>query len=178
MDDRDLLAAVARRDRSAFEELFHRFAGRVKGLLLRSLPHDRAEEVTQEVMLRVWHSAVRYDPSRASPATWIFTIARNARIDAQRRTLHATPDPADPMFVPDPGESPYAAVSRRANADRIRSALDELPPNQLDVLDRAYLQGQTLTEVADALDLPLGTVKSRVRLAMERLRLAFLNDDR
>jgi RNA polymerase sigma-70 factor (ECF subfamily) len=173
MDDRDLLHAVARRDRSAFEEVFRRYAGRVKGLLLRSLPPDRAEEVTQEVMLRVWRSAERYDPSRASPATWIFTIARNARIDAQRRAAHATPDPADPMFVPDTEEPPDVAASRRANAERIRSALDELPPNQLDVLDRAYLQGQTLAEVAEALSVPLGTVKSRVRLAMDRLRIVF-----
>ena len=159
-------------------QLFRRFAGRVKGLLMRSLPPDRAEEVTQEVMLRVWHAAVRYDPSRASPTTWIFTIARNARIDAQRRAAHATPDPADPVWVPAPEESPDAAVSRRASAERIRSALDELPPNQLDVLDRAYLQGQTLTEVAEALSVPLGTVKSRVRLAMERLRIVFGDDQR
>ncbi len=177
MDDRDLLAAVARRDRAAFAELFRRFAGRVKGLLLRSLPPDRAEEVAQEVMLRVWHSAERYDPTRASPATWIFTIARNARIDAQRRAAHATPDPADPVWVPSPEEAPDAAAARRANADRMRLALDELPPNQLDVLHRAYLQGQTLTEVAEALSVPLGTVKSRVRLAMERLRIVFGSQD-
>lgn len=173
MDDRDLLAAVARRDRAAFEELFRRYAGRVKGLLLRSLPPARAEEVAQEVMIRVWHNAVRYDASRASPATWIFTIARNARIDAQRRSAHPTPDPHDPMWVPAGEEPPDAAVSRRATADRMRSALDELPANQLEVLHRAYLQGQTLAEVAEALEVPLGTVKSRVRLAMERLRIVF-----
>jgi RNA polymerase sigma-70 factor (ECF subfamily) len=171
MDDREVLAAVARRDRAAFEELFRRYAPRVKGFLVRALGPTRAEEVAQEVLLRVWHNAPRYDPVRASPATWIFTIARNARIDALRRTAHATPDPADPMWVPAAEEAPDAAVERRAASERIRSALDALPEQQLEVLDRAYLQGQTLAEVADALAVPLGTVKSRVRLAMERLRL-------
>ena len=176
MEDRDLLAAIARRDRAAFEELFRRFAPRVKGLLVRSIGPTRAEEVTQEVMLRVWHNAPRYDASRASPATWIFTIARNARIDAIRRVAHAAPDPADPMWVPAAEEAPDAAAARRATAEQIRSALDDLPEHQLEVLDRAYLQGQSLSEVAEALAVPLGTVKSRVRLAMERLRLLVPDD--
>jgi RNA polymerase sigma-70 factor (ECF subfamily) len=176
MEDRDLVVAVARRDRAAFEELFRRFAPRVKGLLVRSLGPTRAEEVAQDVMLRVWHNAPRYDPSRASPATWIFTIARNARIDAIRRVARAAPDPEDPMWVPAGEEPPDAAAARRATAERVRSALDELPANQLEVLDRAYLQGQSLSEVAEALSVPLGTVKSRVRLAMERLRLLVPDD--
>ena len=170
MDDPDLLAAIANGDRAAFAELFRRFAPRINGFLRQSLAAAKAEEVTQEVMLRIWRKARSYDRRRASPATWIFTIARNARIDALRRTGRAEPEPDDPMWVPSSPPPPDEEVVRRAAEDRMRQALDGLPAGQLEVLERAYLQGQTLSEVATALDLPLGTVKSRVRLALERLR--------
>ena len=176
MEDRDLLAAIATQDsggeepRAAFAELFRRYAPRINGFLRQSLAAAKAEEVTQEVMLRVWRKAPSYDPARASAATWIFTIARNARIDALRRTGRAEPDPEDPMWVPSSPEPPDEAVTRRVEEAKMRDALDGLPPGQLEVLERAYLRGQTLSEVAEALSIPLGTVKSRVRLALERLR--------
>lgn len=172
-DDRELLLAIAAQDRRAFAELYRRYAPRVNGFLRQGLPPSRAEEVTQEVMLRVWHKAHIYDPSRAAPATWIFTVARNARIDAQRRAGRPEPEPDDPLWVPSSPDAPDASTEKRADEARVRSALDGLPQGQLEVLERAYMQGQTLTEVADALGVPLGTVKSRVRLAMERLRNAF-----
>jgi RNA polymerase sigma-70 factor (ECF subfamily) len=170
MEDRDLLAAIANQDRAAFAELFRRFAPRINGFLRQSLSAAKAEEVTQEVMLRVWRKAPSYDPARASAATWIFTIARNARIDSLRRTGRVEPDPEDPMWVPSAPPPPDELASRKAEEAKMREALDGLPPGQLEVLERAYLQGQTLTEVAEALGIPLGTVKSRVRLALERLR--------
>jgi RNA polymerase sigma-70 factor, ECF subfamily len=171
MEDRDLLLAIAEGDRGAFAELFRRFAPRVNGFLRQTLPVAKAEEITQEVMLRIWRKAKSYDPSRASAATWIFTIARNARIDSFRRTGRAEPEPDDPMWVPSTPDAPDRIVERRAEETKIREALDGLPAGQLEVLERAYMQGQTLSEVSEALKIPLGTVKSRVRLAMERLRI-------
>ncbi|MEQ1501081.1 MAG: sigma-70 family RNA polymerase sigma factor, partial [Myxococcota bacterium] len=94
----------------------------------------------------------------------------DTRIDALRRAGRPEPDPEDPVWVPSAPEPPDQAVAKRSEEARIREALDTLPEGQLEVLERAYMQGQTLTEVSEALNLPLGTVKSRVRLAMERLR--------
>jgi RNA polymerase sigma-70 factor (ECF subfamily) len=170
MDDVALIRAVAAQDRDAFAELYGRFAPRVAGFLRQSLPASKADEVTQEVMLRVWRKAPSFQPERASPATWIFTIARNARIDALRRVSRAEPDPDDPMWVPAAPQAPDHAFEQRRDDERVRAALAELPSGQLEVLERAYMRGQALSEVAEALKLPLGTVKSRVRLAMERLR--------
>jgi RNA polymerase sigma-70 factor (ECF subfamily) len=170
-DDRELLQRVADRDRAAFGELFRRFAPRLKGYLMQALSAGRAEEVVQEVLLRVWRKAPTYDGSRASPTTWIFTIARNARIDSLRRTGRAEPDPEDPVWVPSAPGAPDEDVDRGKVQSQVREALAELPDEQAEILRRAYMKGQTLSEIADALDIPLGTVKSRVRLAMKKLRL-------
>ncbi len=171
LDDRELLEQVAARDRAAFAELFRKFAPRLTGYLMQALPAGRAEEIVQDVMLRVWRKAPTYDGSRASPSTWIFTIARNARIDALRRTGRAEPDPDDPVWVPAAPEAPDDAVHKRAAEVQVHDALAGLPEEQATILDRAYMKGQTLSEIAEQLALPLGTVKSRVRLAMKKLRL-------
>lgn len=172
MDDRELLVAIAAGDRAAFAELFRRFAPRINGFLRQSVSPAKAEEITQDVMLRVWRKSKTYDPSRASPSTWIFTIARNARIDSLRRSGRPEPDPEDPMWVPSSPEAPDHQVVRHDEEQKVRDALDTLPEGQVEVLERAYMQGQTLSEVSEALGIPLGTVKSRVRLALERLRAA------
>lgn len=169
-DDVSLLLRVADRDRGAYAELFRRFAPRLNGFLRQSLPPPKAEEVLQDVMLRVWQKSPTYQPALASPTTWMFTIARNARIDAQRRLGRAEPEPDDPMWVPSAPEPPDRRVEQASSDARVRAALQELPAPQLEVLERAYVQGQSLSEISDALAVPLGTVKSRVRLAMERLR--------
>jgi RNA polymerase sigma-70 factor (ECF subfamily) len=170
MDDTALLLQVAAKDREAFAELFRRFAPRVAGFLRRSLPDGRADEVLQDVMLRVWQKAPTYRPDRASPTTWIFAIARNARIDALRRAGRPEPDPDDPLWVPTGPEPPDRQVEQAHRDAQVREALRGLPETQVEVLERAYVQGQSLSEIAEALAVPLGTVKSRVRLAMERLR--------
>lgn len=170
MDDRALLLAIARQDREAYAEFFRRFAPRIKGFLAQSLSNTQADELTQEVLLRVWRKAPSYDPVRAAPSTWVFTIARNARIDALRRTSRATPEPDDPVWVPAAAEAPDAAAERRASSEQLHTALAQLPEGQRVVLERAYLKGETLGQIAEALGVPLGTVKSRVRLAMQRLR--------
>jgi RNA polymerase sigma-70 factor (ECF subfamily) len=128
------------RDQSAFAELFRHFAPRVKAFLLKSGAGDTlAEEVTQEVMATLWHKAHLFDPSRASVATWIFTIARNRKIDAIRKTRR-----------PEPEDLPWGPVS--------------------ELVEKAYFGELSHSEIAAETGLPLGTIKSRIRLALERLR--------
>ncbi len=170
MDDHALLLAIAGKDREAYAEFFRRFAPRIKGFLAQSLSHNRADEITQEVLLRVWRNAPSYDPARAAPSTWVFAIARNARIDSLRRTARAAPEPDDPVWVPAAAEAPDTAAERKAASERLHTALAQLPEDQRVVLEHAYLKGETLSQISETLQIPLGTVKSRVRLAIQRLR--------
>lgn len=168
--DEALLCAVARRDRDAFAALFRRYAGRVKGFLIRSgFREGEADEAAQEVMLSVWRNAAAFDPARASGATWIYAIARNRRIDMLRRR-RPEPDPDDPMFQPDPEPTPDAAAAIAARDRALRDALEALAPEQMQVVRLAFFDGLSHAEIAAILDAPLGTVKSRLRLAMGRLR--------
>jgi len=172
--DEDLMAEIATvRDRSAFAELFRRFAGRIKAFLVRGgLSPEHAEEVAQEVMVAVWRKAETFDHERARAATWIYTIARNRRIDLVRRLARPQVDPNDPLFAPDPEPDTadrLAAVERDA---RVRAALAELSPEQRAVVELAFFGGFSHGEIAERLEAPLGTVKSRLRLSFARLRSA------
>jgi RNA polymerase sigma-70 factor (ECF subfamily) len=169
-----LIQAIAgARDRAAFVDLFAYFAPRVKAWMLRAGANPTAaEELAQETMLAVWQKARLFDPARAGASTWIFTIARNLRIDALRRERH----PSD--LMPDPieeSESPLQADRVLAMAQqetRIRTALSLLPPEQADVIRKAFFEDKVHAEIEKELGIPLGTVKSRLRLAMNRLRVA------
>jgi len=161
---------IATGNRQAFAALFQRHGGRVEGFLRRSLPSTAAAEVTQEVFLRVWRHAARYDPTKASPTTWLFSIARNARTDRQRRRARPEPDADDPMWVPSAPAPPDAATHLKVRDAALRARVEALPTKQREVIVLAYLEGLTLSEIAERLEVPLGTVKSRVRLAMGRLR--------
>jgi RNA polymerase sigma factor (sigma-70 family) len=166
-----LIVAVAERaDRGAFAILFGHFAPRVKSYLLRlGAPPEAAEELAQETLLTVWRRAASYDPNRAAASTWIFTIARNLRIDLirrERRPLMAE----DPSLVPEPEPAPDNAAIAAQQETRIAAALKQLPPDQAEVIRLSYFADQPHSEIALSLKLPLGTVKSRVRLAMMRLR--------
>lgn len=174
-----LLVQVAQqRDREAFDALFGFFAPRVKAYLMRlGAPVGEADEIAQEVMVTVWRRAETFDSARASASTWIFTIARNRRIDAVRRQRRPEFDPHDPLFIPDPEPAPDAVVETAERETRLRAALTTLPREQRDLLDRAFYAGQSHSEIANALRLPLGTVKSRLRLAFSRLRKALSGDD-
>jgi len=166
-----LLCAVADQDRAAFAALFAHFAPRVKSYMLRlGSDNMQAEELAQEALATVWRKADRYDPTRAAASTWIFTIARNLRIDAFRRSNHPELDPEDPALVPDPPASADSVVEQKQDAVRIRAALAELPDEQREVLHMSFFDDKTHTEISDALDIPLGTVKSRIRLAFGRIR--------
>lgn len=167
-----LLAAVgAARDRAAFEALFRHFAPRIKAYLLRlGASAAAAEDLAQEAMLSVWRKAALFDPAKASAATWIFTVARNLRIDALRRERRPEFDPADPAFVPDAERPADAALARSEDEARLREAIGKLSPEQARVVELSFFADKPHSAIARELGLPLGTVKSRLRLAMSRIR--------
>jgi RNA polymerase sigma-70 factor (ECF subfamily) len=166
-----LMRAVAERgDRAAFAELFGLFAPKVKSYLLRlGLPASRAEELAQETMLVVWRRAAQFDPASSGAAAWIFTIARNLRIDAARRDGIAVPEP-DPTDDPPPPAQADALVDAARQTERVRAALARLSPEQAEVVQLSFFDDRPHGEIERALGIPLGTVKSRLRLAMSRLR--------
>ena len=169
-----LIQAVASHaDRQAFAELFRHYAPRVKAWLMRSgAPAGVAEELAQETMLMVWRKASLFDGARAGPSTWIFTIARNLRIDRIRRERHPEEllqDPADEPEEPPQADRLLVAMERE---DRVRQAMGTLSAEQADVVRLAFFQDKPHSEIERDLGIPLGTVKSRLRLAMSRLRSA------
>lgn len=160
---------AATRDRAAFAALFAHFAPRVKAYLLRlGAPPALAEDLAQEALLSLWRKAHLFDPAKASAATWLFTIARNLRIDAIRRERRPELDPDD--FAPEaelPADDGLALADDEA---RLRAALKGLPPDQVQVIELSFFADKPHSEIAVQLDIPLGTVKSRLRLAMARLK--------
>lgn len=170
--DAALIAAIAdRRDRRAFAVLFDRYAGRVKAMMIRSgAAAETAEEAAQETMLALWRRAETFDPSRASAAAWIFTIARNKRIDLLRRETRPEPNPEDPLFAPEPPAAPEAAIGDARRDGLVRAAIASLTPDQRVVVVLSFFEGRAHSEIAERLGLPLGTVKSRLRLAFGKLR--------
>jgi len=170
-----IVAIAQRQDREAFALLFKHFAPRVKNYLLRlGAPPELAEELAQESLLTVWRRAGAYNPTVAAASTWIFTIARNLRIDLARRAARAT-QVRDPLEEIPPEAMPDAALSAIQDEARIRRAMATLPDDQAKVIRLAFFADKPHSEIARDLGLPLGTVKSRLRLAMARLR-ALLND--
>jgi RNA polymerase sigma-70 factor, ECF subfamily len=169
----DLMNAIAaRQDRDAFAELFAFYAPRVKAYMLRlGAGSALAEELAQEVMITIWRKAGLFDRTQASVSTWIFRIARNRRIDAARRARHADFDQEDPAFQPEPEMAPDEAVSASEREATVRAALAELPAEQIDLLKQAFYDGLSHREIAQRTGVPLGTVKSRIRLAFGKLRL-------
>lgn len=156
-------------DRDAFASLFRHFAPRVKSYLLRlGATSESAEELAQETLLTVWRRAAAFDPAKAAASTWIFTIARNLRIDRARREGRPIPgdDPSDLVFQ----SLPDSLVSASEDQARIGRALAKLPKEQAQVITLAFFGDKPHSEIAGELGLPLGTVKSRLRLALGRLR--------
>lgn len=173
-----LLAAVAQqRDREAFAALFQRFGPRLATFLMRAGSDPvTAEELVQETMMTLWRVAERYDPTQASVSTWIFTIARNKRIDALRRERRPELDPEDPALQP--AQLPDGDALARAceREEKVRRALKHLPDDQVELLRLSFFAGKTHRDIADELHLPIGTVKSRMSRAFEKLR-SILQDE-
>jgi RNA polymerase sigma-70 factor (ECF subfamily) len=169
----DLSAVASHRDRSAFARLFAFYAPRIKTYLRRLGAEDSvAEDLAQEAMLAVWRRADQFDPRRAALSTWIFTIARNKRIDALRRERHPEYDPDDPLLLEREDAVPRGDVVTEAGQMHrlVMSAVDRLPQEQAELLRIFYFDEKPHSVIAAELDLPLGTVKSRLRLALAKLR--------
>jgi len=174
----DLRVAVAeKQDRAAFSELFAYYAPRVKSYLMRlGSDNAQAEEISQDVMVTVWRKASLFDRSQASVSTWIFRIARNRRIDVFRRTKKPDLDPEETMLLPSGVEAPDARVDAMETEARVRAAMKDLPGEQLQLLQLSFYEGLSHSEIAAKLDVPLGTVKSRIRLAFSKMK-ANLDED-
>lgn len=177
-DQADLAVLVAtKRDKAAFTRLFDYFAPRINAYLRRlGLEAGPAEDLAQEVMVVLWHKAELFDPVKSSLATWLFRVARNRRIDVARKNRPDRIDPNDPFLLPEEQDPPDEEMDARLRDERVRAAMSALPPEQLELLRYAYFLGLSQSEIAERTGLPLGTVKSRTRLAFVRLRQALQAD--
>ncbi len=156
-------------DQAAFAELFQHFAPRVKAFLIRSGSDAAlAEECAQEVMATLWHKAHLFDPTRATVSTWVFTIARNKRIDALRKQRR--PEPEELTWGPEAEPEQADVVAMQQETAQLRTALLKLPEAQRELIVKAYFGDLSHREIASQTGLPLGTIKSRIRLALDRLR--------
>ncbi len=170
-DAASLIGAIRENaDRQAFMRLFEHFAPRVKAYALRlGAATDLADEIAQETMLTVWRKAALFDPARATASAWIFAIARNLRVDAVRRARFVTYESEIPETEsPEPGADMLIGAAELAG--RLHLALAALPPEQSEVIRLSFFDDRPHAEIEHALGIPLGTVKSRLRLAMAKLR--------
>lgn len=168
-----LLLAVAQGERPAFSALFAHFAPRLKSWLMRAgSSENQAEDLVQETMVKVWRKAAQFDPAQACASTWIFTVARNLRVDQLRREGRPLEelDEAALAEVPDPAAPPDDALHARRRERELRAALASLTAEQVQVIQLSYFDDEPHARIAELLGIPLGTVKSRIRLALNRLR--------
>ena len=170
---KDLLSRIAKdRDDGAFRELFEAFGPKLRGFMMRQgVDQGTADELAQETLMTVWRKAALYSPDKGAVATWIFTIARNLRIDRLRKE-YAWQELSDEMSETLPSDqiAPDEAVAEGQRQLRVRAVLDELTPEQREVVTLSYIEGLSHSEIAERLALPLGTVKSRMRLAYQKVR--------
>jgi RNA polymerase sigma-70 factor (ECF subfamily) len=159
-----LIGQVAAGDQQALSRLYDRYSGLVNGLALRILRDAAdAEDVVQDVFVQAWRQADRFDPTRGSPEAWICTLARTRALDRLRRRVSRREEPAEAA----PGTT---ATPRNVEVLAVRQALEDLSVNQRRALELAYYEGLTQSEIAERLGEPLGTIKTRIRTAMIRLR--------
>jgi RNA polymerase sigma-70 factor, ECF subfamily len=166
-----MLAIRDQRDKQAFKRLFDHYAPRLKGFVMRAgAPKAQAEDIVQDVMLTVWRKAHLFDPSRAQVSSWIYQIARNRQIDVIRKEARPVPEALKAEDEDRDEGDAGQVLALEQETDMLRQALDKLAPAQREMIERAYLGELTHTEIRDATGLPLGTIKSRIRLGLERLR--------
>lgn len=179
-----LVLVGSKRDRAAFERLFQHFAPLIKGFHYsrshQSMSPEAADELVQEVMFKVWRKAPSFDPRKAAASTWIYTIMRNCRIDFLRRDSRqpfGSDIEVDDVWDESPDSQPFAVLQQRRNQRDVAEGLRSLPAEQSHVLEKAYMEGKSHSEISEELGLPLGTVKSRVRLALKKLQGALKRDE-
>ena len=161
-------------DRAAFTRLFRHFAPLIKAFALSgsNMSATHADELVQETMIKVWQKAGGFNPEKAAASTWVYTIARNCRTDMFRRLQKFdTPLAADDVSPDQESEEPFSQLQSRRSREKVREMMKDLPPDQAQILAKVYMEGKSHAEAAGELDLPLGTVKSRVRLALQKLQL-------
>jgi RNA polymerase sigma-70 factor (ECF subfamily) len=175
--DDALVAAMQRGDRDALAALYDRFSPRLFGLALRvTTDQGEAEDVVTETFAKAWRDAGTFDPARGSVQAWLVTMARSRALDTVRararrlRLVDAASEAPEPVAMGTSAVPTDAAVEADERTVRIRAAIATLPPPQREVLDLAYFAGLSQVEIADRVGAPLGTVKTRVRLALARLR--------
>ncbi|RKT35023.1 RNA polymerase sigma-70 factor (ECF subfamily) [Roseovarius halotolerans] len=164
-----MLAVRDNRDSEAFAALFDFFAPRLKAFIMRSgLSAHQSEEIVQDVMLTVWRKAAMFDPHRAQVSAWIYQIARNRQIDILRRERRPMPE----ELHEEPGSEADASqiLALEQEARRLKAALGQLRPDQREIIEKAYMGELTHQEISQQTGLPLGTIKSRIRLGLDRLR--------
>ncbi|MEM8987774.1 MAG: sigma-70 family RNA polymerase sigma factor [Pseudomonadota bacterium] len=158
-------------DKTIFASLYEHFAPRVKAYMMRlGVEESAAEDLAQEALLRVWRKSALFDPQKSSASTWIFAIARNLRIDAIRKEKRPEIDPNDPALQPAPAPAADEEAIRIERDERIREAFNALPPAQEEVVSMYFFEDHPHSVIAEKLGLPLGTVKSRLRLAFSKVR--------
>lgn len=173
-----LMRVGQQRDEQAFARIFEHFAPLVKGFCIShatvALPGESADELVQEVMLKVWNKAPSYNASKAAASTWIFTVMRNCRIDMLRRNgrhqSHQEPLEADDIWDEQADNQPYVRLQQSRDERLINESFEILPMEQRQVLTQVYMQGKSHSEIAEESGLPLGTVKSRVRMGLKKLQ--------
>ena len=171
--DSDLIFEIAKKNNRAFEEFFRRYANKIKYLMLKlGAPDPDAEEISQEVMAILWRKAPLYDPKKSSGASWVYTVARNYRIDFLRKGKKLILDSDDPTFVPDLPLSSFQLLIKQEKQNRIRAVLQRLSIEKKQLLTAAFFEGLSHAELAKKFGSPLGTIKSRLRLIYEALRKA------
>ena len=168
----DLMKKVSEtKDQFAFEILFDHFAPKIKALMLRQgASWDQAEEMMQEAMMNVWHKAAQFNPDRGSLAAWIFTIARNKRIDVLRKQGSRHYVDVDEFDVEDEDADTEIPVLTNERVALVSAALKELPEDQKKIITLSYIDDLSQVEIAEKENIPLGTVKSRMRLAYQKLK--------
>jgi RNA polymerase sigma-70 factor (ECF subfamily) len=171
------------RNKASFHSLFTHFSPLIRNYFIAKYPSQHSyqmiEELVQEVMIKVWQKAAAYDATKAAASTWIFTLARNTRIDMLRRQnkyANTTSIETEDIWEDTTDNGPYTFLSHKRDETRIRESLMQLPDEQATVIRKVYMEAKSHSEVADELKLPLGTVKSRVRLAQNKLQALLHND--
>jgi RNA polymerase sigma-70 factor (ECF subfamily) len=182
-----LLEKVGRsRDEQAFAQLFAHFAPLIKGFCLGNLnsnfPADAADEIVQEVMFKVWQKAPGYDSTKAAASTWIYTVMRNCRIDLMRRSKRTPTDSAiieiDDIWDEADDDLAFVYLQQSSNEALIEKYFTQLPPEQRQVLTQVYMQGKTHQQISNETGLPLGTVKSRVRIGLKKMQTLIIGSEK
>lgn len=174
----NLLEKIADSDKNAFANLFSEISPKIKGFLMRLGSTDiLAEEILQETMLAVWKKANYFDKTKASPTTWLFTIARNKRIDFLRKESRPEIDSYDPVLVSDNLDTPDISLEHKETSKTLLKQIESLPEKQTNLIKKYFFEDKTQSEISEELNIPLGTVKSSLRLGIAKLKKSLEKED-